>query len=642
MNWNYLAEITSALFVLIILTHSLRYRLLPSRRNTVFIWTVGLVFGLILLSIGTVMIAQDPSLAPVNVRWIVTTLFYWLYPMIPVLMSYYLVAVIFEEHPRWVSILWVALYGPKLIFDAFVLANPFTGFLFRIAVEGYIPGNGEVLIFGVAILYAGLVGIGTLVYWKRIQRSLAITMLSYVGLMVGVLLVQYRFPNLVLAGTGSALSILILYLNIQNKDTIIDHLTGLMNRRGATELLKTLDQRRLPAQLILVSLKDFKTVNDLYGTMIGDLMLKKMASYLTGLTSMDSVYRYSGDMFLVVNRDVSKDGRRLLDQLMKRFETSWETPTVTTLLDAKFVYAEFPLHAQTPDKVIALLEFLIAKIKMDGNTDMIIADSNSVSAMKRRSRVIDALKQAVLLDRFEIALQPIYTFETDRYHRAEVLLRLKDPELGPISPGEFIPYAEEAGLIVDIGRIVTRKALALIADCHKKGLNLDALTVNYSVLHMTQPNLAEEVTKAVQDAGCLPSVLKLEITESIFINDYDVILRNIQALNRAGIGIYLDDFGTGFSNFANVVKLPLEVIKFDRSVILESFNSPKSSMMIKGLVETFALSGFPSVAEGIETAGQEERVKELGFVGTQGYLRSKPLSPHDFIIFLQLHQKENR
>jgi diguanylate cyclase len=639
MNWNYLSEMTSALFVLIILVHTLRYRLLPNRRNRIFLWTVSLVFGLILLSIGTVMLAQDPSLAPLNVRWIVTTLFYWLYPLIPVLMAYYLIAVIFEANPRRVSILIIGLYGPKLIFDAFVFANPVTGFLFRITPEGYVPGNGEALIFGVAMLYLGLIGIAAVVYWKKIRSSLALTMLSYVGLMIGLLLVQYRFPNLVLAGTGSALSILMLYLNIQNKDTIIDHLTGLMNRRAATELLKTLEQKRIPAHLILVSLKDFKTVNDLYGSATGDAMLRLVATYLSGLTSKEAVYRYSGDMFLVVCRDVSRDGRKTLETLRERFDSTWETATVTTLLEAKFVVAEYPMHAQSSDNVIALLEFLIAKIKSDANSDMIIADAQSVSAMKRRSRVIDALKQAVLLDRFEIALQPIYNFESDAYTRAEVLLRLKDPELGPISPGEFIPYAEDAGLIVDIGRLVTRKALAHLAECRSKGLDVEALTVNYSVLHMTQPNLVEEVMRTISDFGLSPNALKLEITESIFINDYDVILRNIQALNQAGIGIYLDDFGTGFSNFANVVKLPLEVIKFDRSVILESFNSPKASMMIKGLVETFALSGFPSVAEGVETAFQEERVKNLGFIGTQGYLRSKPLSPHDFIIFMQLHQK---
>ena len=638
MNWNYLSEITSALFIAIILTHTVRYRLLPSRRNRIFVWNVCAVLVLIGLSITTVMMAQTPSMAPVAVRWIVTTTFYLLYPLIPVLMMYYLVAVVFEDHPRWISILSVALYGPKLIYDAFVLANPLTGFLFRMTPEAYVPGVGEALIFGVAILYLVFVGIGTLLYWRRIQRSLGLTMMGYVGLMVGMLLVQYRFPHLVLAGTGSALSILILYLNIQNRDTIVDHLTGLMNRRAAMELLRYLEAKRSSAHLILVSLKDFKTINDLYGSLTGDAMLRLVAEYMAQQTSRTSVYRYSGDMFLIIDQDPQREGSRVLNAIVDRFASTWETPAVTTLLEAKFVYAEFPIHAQSSDNVIALLEFLIAQIKGDIKSKVIVADEQSVAMMKRRSRVIDALKQAVVLDRFDIAVQPIYSFASDSYDRAEVLLRLKDPELGPISPAEFIPYAEDAGLIVDIGRLVTQKALNLVADCVRKDISLNALTVNFSVLHMTQPNLAAELSGMVEALGLSPCVLKLEITESIFINDYAVILKNIQALNDAGFGIYLDDFGTGFSNFANVVKLPLETIKFDRSVILESLNSPKASMMIKGLVDTFTLSGFSCIAEGIETRFQEERVNAMGFTGTQGYLRSKPLSPHDFIIFLQLHQ----
>jgi predicted signal transduction protein with EAL and GGDEF domain len=613
--------------------------LLPSRRNRIFVWTVWQVLILIGLSVSTVILAQQPEMASVPVRWIITTLFYLLYPLIPVLMAYYLISVVFEDQSRWASILSIALYGPKLIFDAFVLANPLTGFLFRITPEGYVPGQGEALIFGVAILYLLLVALMTLFYWGRIQASLRLTMLVYVGLMVTMLVVQYFFPRLVLAGTASAMSILILYLNIQNRDIIIDHLTGLMNRRAAMELLRYLESRRLPARLILVSLKDFKTVNDLYGSLTGDSMLRSVAQYLSEQTSKRCVYRYSGDMFLIIDREPQRDGNHVLTTVVNRFNTLWETPGVSTLLEAKFVYAEFPIHAQSSDSVVALLEFLIAKIKGDIKSKVIIANEQSVSMMKRRSRVIDALKQAVLLDRFDIALQPIYSFESDAYPRAEVLLRLKDPELGPISPAEFIPYAEDAGLIVDIGRLVTRKALMLLAECRQKGLHLDALTVNYSVLHMSQPNLADDLSALVREVGLLPDSIKLEITESIFIGEYESILKNIQALNHAGFGIYLDDYGTGFSNFANVTKLPLETIKFDRSVILEALNSPKALMMTQGLVETFTLSGIPCVAEGIETAFQEERVNAMGFKGTQGYLRSKPLSPHAFIIFLQLHAK---
>jgi len=214
-------------------------------------------------------------------------------------------------------------------------------------------------------------------------------------------------------------------------------------------------------------------------------------------------------------------------------------------------------------------------------------------------------------------------------------------QLGEISPAEFIPLAEEAGLIIQIGQLVTRKTVRFIKECNDAGIFLDSISVNYSANHVSQSKLVDEILKIIETERIFPSQLKIEITESIFISEYTQIITNIAALNKAGVGIYLDDFGTGFSNLASVVKLPLEVVKFDRLLILESSDSEKSMAMVKGLVSAFGQSGFPTLAEGVETLAQEQMVIDMGFEFIQGYVKSKPLIPKEFIIFLQLNKKKS-
>jgi EAL domain-containing protein (putative c-di-GMP-specific phosphodiesterase class I) len=157
---------------------------------------------------------------------------------------------------------------------------------------------------------------------------------------------------------------------------------------------------------------------------------------------------------------------------------------------------------------------------------------------------------------------------------------------------------------------------------------------------MSYAHLIEDITKTIEETKIFPSQLKIEITESIFISEYSQIINNIEALNKVGVGIHLDDFGTGFSNLASVVKLPLELIKFDRTLIMESFGNPKSMAMVEGLIHAFKRSGFPTLAEGVETHSQETMVQEMGFDYIQGYHKSRPLSPSDFIDFIQKNTKK--
>jgi len=641
MTWNYSPEIISALFLLVILIYSIRYRLVPNRRNRLFISMVAIVFVLLILSIATVMLSTHPHLVSDPFNVFIHTIFFMTYPVVPVLFFYYICTIIFENNDRLISRIFWFGYIPKLIYDGIVLLNPFNHFMFVISrTTGYVAHSGEVLIFGIAILYMLMILFLAIRYRKVLSPQLTTVIISYIIVYLVFLGIQYLFPSQVLSGTASVLFILILYLYIQNMEMRTDQLTNLLNRAAGEQQLKLLDKYHNPTQLVLISLSDFRTINGLYGQAFGDAILRLISDYLVTITNRGSVFRYSGDTFLLILKEDQEKALLILKDIRDRFKKSFTVNETTTTLRAKFVFAQYPDHIRSSENALAILEFLIAKIKQDPKENFIRSSSRSLDEMKRRSQVIEIIKRAVEQDLFSIAIQPIYSIKDGTYTKAEALLRLADQQLGVINPSEFIPLAEETGLIILIGKLVTRKAAKFIKECNDTGIYLDSISVNYSVHHMGYAHLIEDIESLIEETGIFPSQLKIEITESIFISDYSQIINNIEGLNKIGVGIHLDDFGTGFSNLASVVKLPLELIKFDRTLILESFGNHKSMAMVEGLIHAFRRSGFPTLAEGVETEMQESMVRQMGFEYIQGYHKSRPLSTSDFMEFIQKNTKK--
>jgi EAL domain-containing protein (putative c-di-GMP-specific phosphodiesterase class I) len=258
--------------------------------------------------------------------------------------------------------------------------------------------------------------------------------------------------------------------------------------------------------------------------------------------------------------------------------------------------------------------------------------------MKRRAILSETIKNAMNDNRFEIAVQPIISVESNLYHHAEVLLRLTHPELGQISPLELIPLAEESGQIIELGLWVLRQALKFLKQCDENGIYIETVSVNFSVVQMNDANLLMDVKHVLDDYPKYANKIMIEITESIFIADYQRIISQMYGLRDLGLGFYLDDFGTGYSNILHVIKLPLNVIKIDKSLVYESIHNPLNYNLINGLCEAFSESGMKVLAEGIETDEQYEAVRLMEIDYIQGYLFSRPLSVTNALEFFKNHQ----
>ncbi|MBR4179294.1 MAG: EAL domain-containing protein, partial [Treponema sp.] len=233
---------------------------------------------------------------------------------------------------------------------------------------------------------------------------------------------------------------------------------------------------------------------------------------------------------------------------------------------------------------------------------------------------------------FQVWFQPIYSIENKRFEYMEALSRLRDTELGTIPPQEFVQVAENRGLIELLGFVAFEKVCKFLSENRD---SVNAVSINFSAYQMMNPKIVENVLNTISRFSLSPSNIIMEITESIFIDNYDLVMKNMLALTQAGVKFYLDDFGTGYSNLTNVISLPFSTIKMDRSLVLAMEEGNKGVSLFFDLVSTFKGVGFNILVEGVETNLQNKLVERAGVDYIQGFLYSRPLPPDECVELLK-------
>lgn len=245
--------------------------------------------------------------------------------------------------------------------------------------------------------------------------------------------------------------------------------------------------------------------------------------------------------------------------------------------------------------------------------------------IRRRHAIEGLLEEALTADRLEVYYQPLCTVRDGKFTEAEALLRLKDQNGAYVPPEEFIPVAEATGEIVEIGYAVLRSVcryLNYLLACH---IDVDSISVNLSVVQLMRDDAVPKLLGVIRESGVSPNRILFEITESILIRNYDLIARRIRELSAAGVQFALDDFGTGYSNLSHVIDLPFDAVKIDKSLIWDSMENRKCSIMIRDLTRTFKNMNMTVTAEGVETTAHDLFVRLCGCDRIQGFLYARPM-----------------
>lgn len=422
-----------------------------------------------------------------------------------------------------------------------------------------------------------------------------------------------------------------------------DPLTRLPNR---LMLFSRLEHARNAVQregglmaLLMIDLDRFKDVNDSYGHLMGDHLLMLVAERLQSrVRGIDTLARLGGDEFTILLENIARadDAGRVADDVLSALAEPWQLPNGAKVhVAASIGIALYPGPAQTAEDMLQQADAAMYRAKMEGRGRYQFFSEDLTRTARARIEMESRLRRAINGGELRVFFQPQVDIGSGLTVGAEALVRWIDPGEGMIMPNQFIPLAEETGLILALGRWVLRETCRIGRAWLDCGLSPLMLAVNVSAAQLRHPGFADEVVAILGETGFPAASLELELTESALMTGYDEIVLQLQTLQRHSIRVAIDDFGTGYSSLAYLKRFPLDVLKIDRSFIEHIAQRRDDREIVTAIIQMGHTLGFKVVAEGVETAEQLAYLQEKGCDIYQGYLCSRPLPAADFEVFLQ-------
>ncbi|OIQ95720.1 cyclic di-GMP phosphodiesterase Gmr [mine drainage metagenome] len=421
-----------------------------------------------------------------------------------------------------------------------------------------------------------------------------------------------------------------------------DALTGLANRNLlADRLEQAIAHAKRAKSLVAVLLLDldrFKLVNDSLGHETGDALLKTVSQRLTACVRfVDTVARLGGDEFVVIMSDIDSenDAATLARKLLQQLALPMVVADRELVANASMGIALYPKDADHASALLKNADVAMYRAKELGRNSMQFYTPAMNASTLARLELDTALRRAVERHEFVLHYQPKVELQGGRVIGAEALIRWCHPQLGMVSPGEFIPLAEETGLILQIGEWVIDKACAQLKAWQGEGLPAIGLSVNLSARQFQQENLAKVVARALHLNNVKARYLELELTESAVMQDPDKTVATLHELKHIGVRLSLDDFGTGYSSLNYLKRFPIDILKIDQSFVRDITTDPDDAAIATTIISLAHSLGRRVVAEGVETEAQLDFLRRHRCDEIQGYYFSRPLPADEFARLLR-------
>ncbi len=429
-----------------------------------------------------------------------------------------------------------------------------------------------------------------------------------------------------------------------------DALTGLPNRRFFHERLdlavSVSARNKKYGALLYLDMDKFKTLNDTQGHEAGDALLVEVATRMKlSVREVDTLARFGGDEFVVLIEEIGADEADATQHAALISEKIRAVLATTYIINNREFHSSpsigvclFQGNSIPGDELLKRADIAMYQAKDSGRNQVRFFDPQLQLSVDSRAALESAMREAISGQQFRL----YYQIQVDRNHRpigAEALIRWVSPTHGMVSPLEFIPLAEETALILDIGNWVLDTACQQIAAWSNNPLTSDlVIAVNISARQFRQPDFVQLVEVAIAKHQILPSRLKLELTESVALDNLEGVIAKMTALREnLGVTISLDDFGTGYSSLSYLKRLPLDQIKIDQSFVRDITTDSNDAVMVKTIIEMAHNFGLHVIAEGVETEEHMDFLKLRGCMAYQGYLFSKPVPLYDFELLLNRH-----
>lgn len=635
MNLSLKMEIISAIIIVLLILYHPGAGAGTGTRKRWYVFSLYLSAAVICVDILSVIGIRFSAYIPYWVNVGIASLYYLLAYFTSGLIAVYLVYMIFEHSPNdhclnKFGISSLAMLGVEY---ALVVINWFNGCLFYFRDGAYYPGPLNSVGYFILLIQVVLVGICYMKNKNIASKSVKTAMRSMPCVICVLVAFQLVYREMLMNGIMLALANLIIFISFQSSRIGVDYLTALSNREAFVEDLAVWAKKKQRCHIVLISLVKFGQVNRKFGQKSGDEFLYAFARYLDQFSGCSKAYRVGNVEFVLLCPDEKCENvGHCIEAIKRRLEQPWVVGGLKYRLSANFSDILWERNDWDGTQIIEKLEYAMQLSKAKGENQRVCFDDSINQMMERQKYVIEQMREAIEAKSFEIYYQPIYCWEPGVFCSAEALVRLRDKDGEMIYPGEFIPIAEETGMILEISWIIVEKVCAFLAQ-HRE-LCLKAVSVNMSLQQFMEEGMVDRLDGIIRKCRIPHGLIKIEITERIISKNIEKVREIMENLKEKGIGFYLDDFGVGYSNFASVLSLPFDTIKLDKSLTDNVTESGKKKEIVQSIVGMF-VNDYSIVAEGAETAETVEELKHLGVDRIQGYYYSKPLPEADFLEFLE-------
>lgn len=534
---------------------------------------------------------------------------------------------------------WIqfVLWAPLLTVVAALLTNPFTNKMFLVD-GGYQRGPWFFLIYVAVVVYV-VFAVGYMIRYRRlVERSKMIAVMSYIPIGITAMLIQMVSSTTLVEMFGSAVSLLLMSIGVQRPEEIVDSDTQFMKYSAYATDMKRNFRNAKKMDLVMLNLGSFSSINAMMGYDFAMLVLNDVVARIRKVNKLmdnkgELYYLDRGRFRMVFEEKNREKAAKAAELLVESLKEKSDFNNLDVSLNPFVVLASCPEEIPDFKTLMTFGTDFHEKLKYEGRV-MHVDEVCHKGLFEIQKNIDQIIEEALEFHRFQVYYQPIYSIEKGKFVSAEALLRLFDPTYGFISPEILVTAAERSGAIHRIGDYVLDEVCSFIASEGFRKLGLEYIEVNLSVTQCMRVNLAEKVMAIMGKHRVSSELINLEITETAASHTQEVMAENLNKLNRAGVSISLDDYGTGYSNIKRVIQLPLKIIKLDKTFVDEQDN-PKMRVVLKNTVAMLKDMDMEIVVEGIETQEMLDFFTELQCDFIQGYFFSKPLPKPEFINFLK-------
>ncbi|MCF0143462.1 MAG: EAL domain-containing protein [Parasporobacterium sp.] len=529
-----------------------------------------------------------------------------------------------------------AMFIPVVITSILTVTNSFSGLIFTLEMVGdtmvYNHGPALPAIYASCYFYMISSFVLTFKAKNKLSHMQRIMIRTFSGILLITSICQLLISDILIMGVSISVGIMLMMFTIQNPENMVDPVSKAFDYQALGLYYDSLRARNNDVHIVVLEIDGIGAIDKTRGMILGNEIIYDICDYFRTLTKSQWIFRLMTARFVIVAEN-EDDCIRIAKAIEDRFTKPFEVSGTKFDLSVSPVYFTVPDTFESAGEFIAFIEAAYNRKFIDGQINK-ITDSEIMLHRLRRDRVIiSALRDVVKTgEGVHLVYQPVYDYQAGKYVSAEVLLRMHTDELGDVSPGEFIPLAEQSGLGPRIDNLV----LNMTCNFLKAHPEAPLLHVNLSGSEFYH-NPEEHIKSIIEGNGIDPSRICLEITETMVARYPELIKVFMENMKGYGFSFALDDFGTGYSNITQAVKLPFSCIKLDRTLLDKD---EKISIFLCGLLDIMNKMGVDSLMEGVETEEQLDYVVKNGVKYIQGFLFSRPLSEESYVNFLKVHHDE--